>query len=43
MKLESSLPCTQEPATEPLTEPDESSPHEPISYDTLQYHTPIYA
>jgi hypothetical protein len=29
MENESSLPCSQEPSTDPYPEPDESSPYRP--------------
>jgi hypothetical protein len=29
METEGSLPCSQDPATGPYTEPDESNPHLP--------------
>jgi hypothetical protein len=30
MELEGSLPCSQEPSTDPYPEPDRSSPYHPI-------------
>jgi hypothetical protein len=32
MELEGSLPCSQEPSTDPYHEPDQSNPHHPIKY-----------
>jgi hypothetical protein len=32
MEPESSLPCSQEPAIGPYSEPDEFSPHSPILF-----------
>jgi hypothetical protein len=32
METKSSLPCTQEPAIYPCSEPDESSPHFPTRF-----------
>jgi hypothetical protein len=39
MELEGSLRCSQQPATDPYPEPDESSPRRPIQFplDTFQY------
>jgi hypothetical protein len=45
MEPDSRLPCSQEPATEPYIEPDESNPHPPTLFpkDPFLYYPPIYA
>jgi hypothetical protein len=42
METESSFPYSQQPATGPYTEPDESSPHHPTQFpqDPFQYYPP---
>jgi hypothetical protein len=32
MELEGSLPCSQEPSTDPYPKPDQSNPYHPILY-----------
>jgi hypothetical protein len=41
MKPEGSLPCSQQTATGPHPEPDESSPHLPILFHPKQTETQI--
>jgi hypothetical protein len=45
MEAQSSLSCSQKPASGPSPEPDESSPHLPTLFpqDTLQYYPSVYA
>ena len=44
MEPEGSLPHSQEPATCPYPEPDQSSPcPTPLLRDPFQYYPPIYA
>ena len=45
MEPEDSLPHSQQPATCPYPEPDQSSPysHIPLPEDPSQYYPPIYA
>jgi hypothetical protein len=37
--IQSSLPCSQESATSPCPEPDESNPHPPTSFLKTHYNT----
>ena len=48
MEHEGSLPHSQQPATCPYPEPDQSSPYLPthffkIHFNIIQHHPPIYA
>jgi hypothetical protein len=45
MEPEGSLSCSQEPATVPYPEPDESNSHPPTVFpeDQFQYYPPIYS
>jgi len=42
MELEGSLPCSQQPASGPYSEPDESSPHLYRDSVKFRYSHPIY-
>jgi len=37
MAPESSLPCSQEPATGPYPKPDESNPHPPTNFSQTSF------
>jgi hypothetical protein len=38
MEPEGSLLCSQQPATDPNAEPDESSPHSPTCFPNIQFN-----